>query len=230
MANPDILKFPAGVGERKGCKSPVGRASFPKLLQPDAKFGKPKFSVGLIFDPSDPAYQALKVELLKAHAEAVEYCRTHAPKSYDTEGKQKPLLVADPPFGVQLNRDKVPTGKMVVKFKANAEYTDKTKVVHKKDLPLYTGQAKPWPRSVEIGGGSRIRVYYDVVPFYTAQAGAGISLRMSAVTILEACTYGPKIDAEDDYVAPDVDVTPEGVAAEAPAGDVGSAPTAAGSF
>ena len=41
---------------------------------------------------------------------------------------------------------------------------------------------------------------------------------------------GPKIDAEDDYVAPDVDVTPEGVAAEAPAGDVGSAPTAAGSF
>ena len=225
MAQPvNRFEFPKGVGSRQGLKSPVAVASFPKILEPDAKFGSPAYSVGLVFDPSDPAFKALESDILKAHGEAVKYAEENAPKTRDNKGNVKPLAVVDPPISVQLDRDKNPTGKMVVKFKLNAAFKDrKTGAERLRPLPVYNGKAQPWPKNVEVGGGSRLRVYYDVSPFYTAGIGVGVSLRMSAVVVVEARSYGPKIEVEDDCVLPEGgDALPEGVA--------GTPPTEAGGF
>lgn len=207
MANQSspIFKFPAGVGSRQGLKSPIGIAMFPKLTEPDAKFGEPAFSTGLIFKPEDPAFKALEAEVLKAHGEAVAYYEANGPKQHDSKGKPKPVKVCDPPVGVHLDRDKNPTGDMVAKFKMKATYKPKDGPPVAKKLPIYDGKAKPWPKGVPFDGGSRLRVYYDIVPYAIPALGVGVQLRMSAVVVIEAKTWGPRVEAEEDYVAPDCD-------------------------
>ena len=157
------------------------------------------------------------------------YYEANATKQRDNKGAIKPHKINDPPVGVHLDRDKNPTGDMVAKFKMKATYQPKDGPPVQKKLPIYDGKAKPWPKGVPFDGGSRLRVYYDIVP-YGSPAGVGVQLRMSAVVVIEAKTWGPKIEAEDDYVAPDCDaaVTTE---VETDDGAVSTTPpTAAGSF
>ena len=57
-------------------------------------------------------------------------------------------------------------------------------------------KGKPLTGETKVGGGSVIKVSYEVVPYYTAIAGAGVSLRLKAVQIIELKAYSGGGNAE----------------------------------
>jgi hypothetical protein len=94
--------------------------------------------------------------------------------------KEGPLPYADS----EDNDDEV-----VFSFKCNASFIDKktNKVVTIKPGIFDT---KKKPCNPRIGGGSVLRVAFEMLPYYTAIAGAGVSLRLKSVQVLELKEYG----------------------------------------
>jgi len=212
--------------------SPVGIARFPKLLEPDTKLSpdKPFYCTGLIVDPADPVVAKLVADIDEAHALVVkEANEQYTPKKDPKTGKPKAddtCNVVDVPYEADTDRDGEPTGKLRLKFKANAQVTQKDGTKRNVTLPVKTSKGLPWPKGVEIGGGSELRVYFNIQPYYFPGVGAGIKLNMTAAQIKVARQFGPKIEAMDGD-EPDT----EGLVPHVEAmSDGGEAPKGAGGF
>jgi hypothetical protein len=54
---------------------------------------------------------------------------------------------------------------------------------------LFDAKGKPLSKDIKIGGGSKMKVSYEILPYYTAIAGAGISLRLKAVQVIDLVEY-----------------------------------------
>ena len=98
------------------------------------------------------------------------------------------------------------TGDLKVKFKNSAQYKSRADgSIIKRKIVLFDAKGKPIiDKSIRVGNGSSIKVSGYVVPYYTAAIGAGISLKLQAVQILDlveggssAGTYG--FDAEEGF-------------------------------
>jgi hypothetical protein len=116
------------------------------------------------------------------------------------------VLTADLPIGDHEDDGGNETGDKVYNFKMKA-------VVKPKDKEPFTQKPKLFdsngadinPKS--LFGGSKLKVAFQIIPFYTALVGAGISLRLKAVQVIElvegqggtAESYG--FGKEEGYVA-----------------------------
>lgn len=204
-----------------GGTSPIGIAKYPRLNQPDTKFkAAGEYSVKLILSAEDAA--PLK-EAIEAEAEkAVEATRADLEqKLVDAKGATKPKLKAaldkleagDLPIQPEYDDDGEETGNLVINFKTNASYTDKKtgKTIHK-EVSMFDakGHKLEGKKRPSIWGGSKLSVAYQLVPYYNAATNkAGVSVRISAVQIIElvsgsggnAASYG--FGTHDGYEAPE---------------------------
>lgn len=81
-------------------------------------------------------------------------------------------------------------GQYIVNFKMNASYKDKTSGKVKELKPaLVDAKKKTLNPKLKIGGGSQIRVSFQIIPFFTEAVGYGISLRMGGVQVLELVEF-----------------------------------------
>jgi len=157
--------------------SPLGTAIYPRLTQPDTKFDKDGvYSVDLELDPMDKAASSFIDSLKKASDEA-----------YRDECEKK--------GGKKLKRCDLPIketedGKVRIKFKLKAKAGNEEKSWEQKPV-IFDSAGTAMQTPPNVGSGSRIKVAFEVVPFFTAMVGAGISLRMKAVQILELKEYTP---------------------------------------
>ena len=193
-----------------GLVTPVGVMAFPKLLEPDGKFNpdNPSYSVSLRYKKTDKAAQELISKIEAAHAEALAFVQATAPPTYDSKGQPKPIKEADLPCGVWMEKTpdgtKVPTDEIFIKFKSGSVYR-KGDVVKKITLNVRDGQRNPWPRNVEIGGGSTGRAFFTINPFFVPAFGVGVSLRLDAVQVQHAKSYGSvAMDNLSDSEIPEV--------------------------
>ena len=154
--------------------SPKGIASYPHLTNPDTKFNPDgEYKVSLIV-AGDDARKVVNF-LTEKHKAAVAQVKKENARKRVKEG-DLPIIEND-------------DGTVTFKFKMKA------KVIPKKDAPfeqkpaLFDAKGKPLTGEPKIGGGSTIKVCYEVVPYYTAIAGAGISLRLKAVQVIELKEY-----------------------------------------
>jgi hypothetical protein len=157
--------------------TPAGTAIYPRLTTPDTKFDKDGvYSVDLELDTSNKEAAAFIATLKKAADEAYK-------STCESKGGKK-LKRADLPI-------KDGEGDMVrIKFKLKAKAGNEEKSwAQKPTLFDASGMAIQTPPNV--GSGSRIKVAFEVVPFFTAMVGAGVSLRMKAVQILDLKEYTP---------------------------------------
>ena len=157
--------------------SPLGTAIYPRLTQPDTKFDKDGvYSVDLELDPNNNETKEFIATIRKVADEAYK-------ATCDSKG------------GKKLKRSEVPIketddGNIRIKFKLKAKAGNEEKSwTQKPALFDSAGQAIDTPPN--IGSGSRIKVAFEVVPFFTAMVGAGVSLRMKAVQIVELREYTP---------------------------------------
>ena len=155
--------------------SPKGIASYPHLTKPDTKFNPDgEYKVSLIVAGDD----ASKIVdfLTEQHKAAVARAKK--------ENAGKRVKESELPF-IENDDD----GTVTFKFKMKAKVAPKKGDPFEQKPALFDAKGKPLTGDPKVGGGSVIKVSYEVVPYYTAIAGAGVSLRMKAVQIIELKEY-----------------------------------------
>lgn len=155
--------------------TPKGTAQYPYLTKPDTKFnpdGEYKISLELDAADAQEITSFLDEQLAQSIAKAKE----------DNKGKK--IKEGDAPYSVDEN-----TGKVTVRFKLKAKVTPKNGDPFEQKVALFDAKGMPIGSSATVGGGSKVKVAYEIIPYYTAIAGAGISLRLRAVQVIDLVEY-----------------------------------------
>lgn len=153
--------------------TPVGTANYPWITKPDTKFNADgEYSIALTLRDDDAAISTLLNEALEKSVEKAK-----------EENKGKKIKSADSP--VVENED----GSITLKFKLKAKVTPKNGEPFEQRPALFDAKNKPLGKDIKIGGGSKVKVAYEIIPFYTALVGAGVSLRLKAVQVIDLVEY-----------------------------------------
>lgn len=175
--------------------TPAGIAQYPYLSKPDTKFnpdGEYKLKLEI---PGDQAQDI--VTFLDEQHEAAQ-----AKAKKENPGKK--IKPGNSPY--EIDED---SGKVVVNFKLKAKVTPKNGDPFEQRPAIFDAKGKPL-QDVNVGGGSKVKVAYELVHYYTAIAGAGVSLRLKAVQVIDlkefsggASAEGYGFGEEDGYEAED---------------------------
>jgi hypothetical protein len=175
--------------------TPKGTAKYPWLNKPDTKFnpdGDYKVTLVVPVEEADTIMQFLDEQMALSEAKAKK----------DNPGKK--VKVADAPYKVDEDN-----GAVEVNFKLKAKVTMQSGDSFEQKPALFDAKGKPMT-NVNVGGGSKVKVSYECVPFYTALIGAGISLRLRAVQVIDLVEFSGGADAgaygfgeEDGFEAED---------------------------
>lgn len=175
--------------------SPAGIAQYPYLSAPDTKFNPDgDYKVNLEVSGEDAA--KLTTFLDEQHELAVAEAKKGNPGKKIKEG--------DLPYTVNDE-----TGKVAFKFKLKAKVHPKNGDSFEQRPALFDAKGKPLGTDTKIGGGSKLKTSFELVPYYTAIAGAGVSLRLKAVQVIDLVEYSSGgsgesygFGKEDGYEAP----------------------------
>ena len=183
--------------------TPVGVSQFCWLNVPDTKFDETgHYKTNLIVNAKEgqAIVKSINDEVKKAVTIGAE-------KSNGKEVKKANL-----PFEEEYVEGK-PTGNLIFKFKTKAKIMTKDGKVIPNKVAIFDSQGKPMT-DISIWSGSEMKVSAELIPYFTAMAGAGVSLRLRAVQITKLVEGGNANSAghgfdkvEDGYVAPEVDKT-----------------------
>lgn len=174
--------------------TPIGVAQYPHLTKPDTKFNPDgEYKVSLELDAN--AAQDIVTFLDEQFAESVATAKK--------ENAGKKIKEGDVPYSVDED-----SGKVTIRFKLKAKVTPKKGDAFEQRVAIFDAKGKPITGEIKIGGGTKMKVSYELIPYYTAIAGAGVSLRVRAVQIIELVEYGSGAQAgsfgfgeEDGYEA-----------------------------
>ena len=149
--------------------SEIGEAIYPHLNKPDVRFSEAgEYKVTLKVAKSDAT------EMLKLYNKAIE----DSLKLAEQNQKGKGIKNAPKPFTEEDNF-------VFFKFKMKATgVNQKTKEKFSQRPQLFDAKKNPIPLSTLIWGGSKMRVAYNLVPYYTPMLGAGITARLKAVQVI----------------------------------------------
>lgn len=163
--------------------TPAGRAIYPWLINPDTKFnplGEYKVSLSLHSSEAEP--------LIKKIDEAMEKAKALAP-----EGKK--IKLQDPPYYNEVDGDEQETGNILFKFKSKAQIQTKDGKTLRISPKLFDAKGTLLKDIDDIWGGSKIKISADLAPYYVGAVGAGVSLRLKAVQIIELVKGGGNADS-----------------------------------
>ena len=150
--------------------SEVGEAIYPHLNKPDVRFSEAgEFKVTLKVAKSDAT------TMLKLYNKAIEDSLKLAEQNH----KGKGIKNAPKPFTEENDY-------VFFKFKMKATgVNQKTKEKFSQRPQLFDAKKNPIPLSTLIWGGTKMRVAYELVPYYAPMIGAGITARLKAVQVIE---------------------------------------------
>ena len=154
--------------------TPTGVAQYPWLSKADTKWNEEgEFKTNLILSEAE-AEPIIKI-ISDVFAENVKTT---------TEETGKAPKTATPPFAQEFGDDGKPTGNMIIRFKSKFK------------PKIFDASGKLMADS-NIWGGSEIRVNAQVVPYFTALIGCGVSLRLSAVQVIKYVEGGTNSNADN---------------------------------
>ena len=157
--------------------TPSGTAAWPHVNTPDTKFDKDGvYSINLRL-PKDDAKDTITT---------IQSVLKDSVKSAEKENKGKKVKVAPLPIKDVEDEQGNPTGDVEIKFKLRAVGKNGGEQWEQRPA-LFDASGKPMSETV--GSGSTVKVGCEVVPYYTAMAGAGVTLRLKAVQVLELVEY-----------------------------------------
>lgn len=176
--------------------TPAGIAQYPYLTKPDTKFN-PDGEYRLKLEIPGAAAQDIVTFLDEQHEASIAKAKKENPGKKIKEGSASYEVDDD-------------SGKVTVSFKLKAKVTPKNGEPFEQRPAIFDAKGKPIQGEAKIGGGSKVKVAYELVPYYTAIAGAGVSLRLKAVQVIDLVEFsgGASADSygfgeEDGYEAED---------------------------
>jgi len=171
--------------------TPKGRTLWLKCFKADTKFSiDGEFGGKLIIDNSDATDLMAQLDaMFEASIEAAVV----------ETGKPRDKIRTNEPYEVDQE-----TGDVTLKFKLKAIVTTKDgSRFGQKPLVVDASGKTPITQEIPLWNDSLVRVGYQVIPYYTALAGAGLSLRMKSVQIINAVAgtneSASGFDAEEGY-------------------------------
>jgi hypothetical protein len=154
--------------------SPEGISQYAWLTQPDTKFDESgHYKVNLII-PTIEANALIKQideEMKKSMATAQE------------SNQGKTIKAANAPYDAEIVDGK-PSGNTIFKFKRKAQIIAKDGKVIPFKVALFDSAGVPL-KDVNVWSGSKMKASAELVHWFTAMAGAGVSLRLRAVQVTE---------------------------------------------
>ena len=159
--------------------SPPGEAVWPKLSKPETKFNpEGVYETKLRLDAVEGG--KFNQVLEEHHADWLQKCSEERGRSV----KAAPLPVT------KTEEDGVETGEYEFKFKLNA-VAGKEGNKWEQRPALFDSKGKPIdPDTVQVGSGSKITISFEVAPYFVPALGAGLSLRMKAVQVIDLVEFG----------------------------------------
>ena len=149
--------------------TPDGIAQHPRLLTPDTKLvAGGVYSVKMEFTGEDA----------KSFSEFLDAKMEESYKEAEKENPNKRIKKADASYSWD------DSGTLSVNFKLTASGVTKDGKVWTRKLPLLNADLTPYKGS-EITDGSKLAISYTPAPFYIALIGAGVSMRLEAVQVIE---------------------------------------------
>jgi len=156
--------------------SPKGRAIYPHLHAPDTKFDSDGVYTIKLHVEKDEA-QEMVTAVQQLMADSLAQAKRDNPK-------KKGIKAATVPFVEEED------GSVVFSFKMKAKGKRRDGTVFTRRPRLFDAKGQPAPQGLRVGGGSVCRVGYEPFMFYTALIGAGVSLRLEAVQVIELKEFG----------------------------------------
>lgn len=174
---------------KKLLTSPKGTAVWPWLHKPDTKFkAEGQYKVGLRLKSDDPGAIKLMKQIDDAAAQSVATAR-EAAETPKAKKLVKPC--EDKPYSMETDDDDNETGYVVFNFKMTA--SGKSRATGKEFTmrpALFDGTGTPLDGDTQVGGGSVIRVSFEIAEFFQVKIGAGVSLRLNGVQIIKLVEFG----------------------------------------
>ena len=151
----------------------AGTAQFPHLNTPDTKFDK------------DGVYH-VSLRLSKADAEPLMTKMSDVLRDFANSGQAKSKKMSPMPVKDVEDDDGTPTGDVQIKFKLRSVGKNGSDTWEQRP-GLFDADGKPM--SENVGSGSKIKVGCEIVPYSTAMAGTGVTLRLKAVQVIDLIEY-----------------------------------------
>lgn len=193
--------------------TPRGVAVYPFLNRADVKYNKAG-----VYRVKVRHTQAEAADLIEQIDAGMTHALQEQKKAEKSPAKRKRIKMADAPY------QETDDGHVEISFKqtASGKRDDGSKWVWRPTF--YDGQANPiLPAALpQIGGGSVIKVGFEIREFYVASLGAGVSLRLKTVQLIQLVEYGGVSVEEAGFVAEEggFDITQHaGVSPDAVTGD-----------
>ena len=160
--------------------SGVGVSQYAWLTQPDTRFdevGHFKTNLILSGEEADTLKGAINEALTKSIALAKE------------KAKGKNLKTAPTPFEDEVDDNGEPTGSTIFKFKTKAQITTRDGKIIPNKVAIFDSKGNPMV-DCNVWSGSEMKVSAELVPYFTAMVGAGVSMRLRAVQITKLVEGG----------------------------------------
>ena len=160
--------------------SPEGVSQYAWLTKPDTKFDKDgHYKVNLVV-PTDKASSLIK-QIDEEMKKSVELAAEN--------NKGKKVKQANAPYEEEVDESGKPTGNTIFKFKRKAQIISADGKVIPFKVALFDSSGKPLT-DANVWSGSQMKVSAELVHWFTAMAGAGVSLRLRAVQITKLVEGG----------------------------------------
>ena len=160
--------------------SDVGVSQYAWLTSPDTRFdeiGHYKTNLILSHEQAQTLKNKIDDELQKSVALAKE------------KAAGKVVKIAATPYVDELDDEGNATGNTIFKFKTKAQITTKDGKLIPNRVAIFDAKGKPMV-DANIWSGSEMKVSAELIPYYTAMVGAGVSLRLRAVQITKLVEGG----------------------------------------
>lgn len=156
---------------KKTFTTEVGVAEYPYLFKPDTKFkADGEYSVKLVLSEEDAKEHVDRYEkVIKKHMEE---------KGTD---KRSPY-----------NQYKKVDGGVQFKFKMNAKIKGKNGSDYEQRPKIYDSEANLITKDLACYTGSKMKIAYQIYPYFNNMLGAGLSLMLSSAQITELVTTPPE--------------------------------------
>lgn len=178
----------------KKSSTPAGVFVFPYLNKPDTKFNADGDYVVKLRLEGEPA-EKLKAIVDKAYDDALKVIRAEVTDPV----KRKKIKEGNKPYGPELDKESGDeTGATLFTFKQKAKVKNKAGEMFDKRPDLFDGAGnKIDPKKTMIYGGTIGQISFEGWPYNSPASGAGVSLRLLAVRVIELKTGGSR--SASDY-------------------------------